>query len=80
MPTSQPKLLDLVRERIRVKHYSLRTDEAYLGWIKRFIFFHGKRLRHPAEMGKEEVEAFLTSLAVERNVAASTHIVGHPVS
>ena len=46
---SAPKLLELVRERIRVKHYSLRTEEAYLHWIRRFIFFHGKR--HPREMG-----------------------------
>jgi len=59
-----------VRDRLRLKHYSLRTETAYVGWIKRYIFFHGKR--HPREMGKAEVEAFLTSLAVERNVAAST--------
>ena len=45
-----PRLLDQVRERIRVKHYSLRTEDAYLHWIRRFIFFHGKR--HPAEMGR----------------------------
>ncbi|MBI4987209.1 MAG: integron integrase [Rhodocyclales bacterium] len=65
-----PKLLDQVRDRLRLKHYSLRTETAYVGWIKRYIFFHGKR--HPSEMGKAEVEAFLTSLAVERNVSAST--------
>lgn len=65
-----PRLLDQVRDRLRVKHYSLRTEQAYLGWIRRYILFHGKR--HPAQMGKDEVEAFLTSLAVERNVAAST--------
>jgi len=65
-----PGLLDRVRDRLRLKHYSLRTETAYVGWIKRYIFFHGKR--HPREMGKAEVEAFLTSLAVERNVAAST--------
>jgi integron integrase len=55
---------------LRLKHYSIRTEDAYLGWIRRFIFFHDKQ--HPGSMGKEEVEAFLTSLAVERNVAAST--------
>ncbi|MEW5888529.1 MAG: integron integrase [Pseudomonadota bacterium] len=67
---SPPRLLDQVRDRLRLKHYSLRTETAYVGWIKRYILFHGKR--HPREMGKAEVEAFLTSLAVERNVAAST--------
>jgi hypothetical protein len=51
-----PRLLDRVRERIRFKHYSLRTEDAYVQWIKRFILFHGKR--HPAEMGAAEVEAF----------------------
>ncbi len=52
-----PKLLGQVRERIRVKHYSLHTEDAYLHWIRRFIFFHGKR--HPREMGGTEVKAFL---------------------
>ena len=65
-----PKLLDQGRERIRVKHYSLRTEDAYLHWIRRFIFFHGKR--HPREMGGPEVEAFLSELAVAGRVAAST--------
>lgn len=65
-----PRLLDLVRERIRVKHYSLRTEQAYTGWIKRYILFHDKR--HPRDMGKVEVEAFLGALAVERNVSAAT--------
>lgn len=65
-----PRLLDQVRDRLRVKHYSLRTEQAYVGWIRRFILFHDKR--HPGEMGKEEVESFLTSLAVERNVASAT--------
>ena len=64
------RLLDQVRERIRVKHYSLRTEDAYLHWIRRFIFFHGKR--HPREMGGPEVEAFLSHLATEGRVAAST--------
>jgi hypothetical protein len=64
------KLLDQVRDAIRVRHYSIRTEEAYTGWIKRYILFHGKR--HPAEMGQAEITAFLSSLAVERNVSAST--------
>lgn len=66
----QPKLLDLVRERCRVKHYGLRTERAYVQWIRRYILFHGKR--HPREMGGPEVEAFLTSLAVQGHVAPST--------
>jgi integrase len=65
-----PKLFDQIRERLRLKHYSLRTEQSYVQWAKRYIFFHGKR--HPAEMGKPEIEAFLTSLAVERGVSAST--------
>jgi integrase len=64
------KLLDRVREAIRFKHYSLRTEQAYVDWIKRFILFHGKR--HPESMGAEEVRTFLTDLAVNQNVAAST--------
>jgi len=68
--TVKPRLLDQVREKIRLKHYSIRTEQAYVDWIKRYILFHGKR--HPQEMGKQEVEQFLTHLAVERNVAAST--------
>jgi len=65
-----PKLLDQVRERLRVKHYSLRTEDAYLHWIRRFILFHGKR--HPREMGGAQVEAFLSHLATEERVASST--------
>ena len=65
-----PRLLDQVRDKIRLKHYSLRTEQAYLDWIKRFILFHGKR--HPGELGAREVEAFLTHLAAVRNVSAST--------
>ena len=65
-----PRLLDQVRDRLRLKHYSLRTEQAYVGWIKRYIIFHGKR--HPPDMGEPELEAFLTSLAVQRNVSAST--------
>ncbi|MGQ0652727.1 MAG: integron integrase [Betaproteobacteria bacterium] len=67
---AQPRLLDQVRERLRVKHYSLRTEEAYLHWIRRFIFFHGKR--HPRELGGPQVEAFLSHLASVGQVAAST--------
>jgi len=65
------RLLDQVRERLRGLHYSLRTEDAYLHWCRAFIRFHGRR--HPAEMGAAEVEAFLTFLAAERSVAASTH-------
>jgi site-specific recombinase XerD len=63
-------LLDQVRDAIRLKHYSIRTEEAYVNWIRRFILFHGKR--HPKDMGGPEIEAFLTHLAVEGHVAAST--------
>ncbi len=68
--SNQPKLLDQVRARIRVKHYSIRTEDQYVHWIKRFIYFHDKR--HPREMGAAEVEAFLSDLAVNGRVAAST--------
>ena len=66
----QPKLLDIVRNKIRLKHYSIRTEEAYVFWIKRYIYFHNKR--HPKDMGRTEIEAFLTDLAVNGEVAAST--------
>ncbi|CDH43256.1 integron integrase [Candidatus Contendibacter odensensis] len=69
-PPPPPKLLDQMRERIRVKHYSIRTESAYVDWARRFILFHHKR--HPREMSAPEVEAFLTHLAVERKVSAST--------
>ena len=65
-----PKLLDQVVARLRVKHYSTRTEKVYVDWIKRYILFHSKR--HPQEMGAAEVEAFLSHLAVDRAVAAST--------
>lgn len=70
--SSQPKkrLLDQVRETIQRKHYSLRTETAYVDWIKRYIFFHHKR--HPAEMGAPEIEQFLNHLAVDKKVAAGT--------
>jgi integron integrase len=66
----QPRLIDRMRDRIRLKHYSIRTEYAYVDWVRRYIVFHGKR--HPAEMGAAEVETFLTHLAVHGNVAAST--------
>jgi len=66
----KPRLLAQVREQIRLKHYSIRTEQVYCEWVKRFIRFH--RYRHPAEMGAPEVEAFLSDLAVRRNVSAST--------
>ena len=66
----KPKLLDRVRHAIRTRHYSYRTEEAYVGWVRRFILFHRKR--HPAEMGQPEIERFLTGLAVEQRVASST--------
>src|SRR3954469_20975913 len=65
-----PKLLDRVRQACRVRHYSIRTEDAYADWAERFIRFHG--IRHPNTMGEPEVNAFLTHLAVERRVAAST--------
>jgi integron integrase len=67
---AKPKLLDQVRRTLRTKHYSIRTEEAYVNWIKRFILFHHKR--HPQEMNSSEIEQFLTYLAVEQNVAPST--------
>jgi integron integrase len=66
----QPKLLDRVRDRCRVRHLSLSTEHAYVGWIRRFILFHDKR--HPLQMGAAEASAFLTHLAVDGHVAAST--------
>jgi len=70
MVRSEPRLLDQLRDRIRLKHYSIRTEQAYSDWVRRFVLFHGKR--HPRELGHEEVEAFLTHLAVAGRVAAST--------
>ena len=64
------KLLDQVREQIRIRHYSIRTEDAYVSWIKRYIIFHKKR--HPNELGKSDIEAFLSHLAIDRKVAAST--------
>ena len=64
------KLLDQIRDEIRIHHYSIRTEEAYTQWAKRFILFHNKR--HPTEMGAAEIKAFLTHLAVDESVASST--------
>ena len=65
-----PKLLDRLRTQIRLRHYSLRTEQTYVDWARRYILFHGKR--HPKEMGAAELRDFLSHLAVDRNVAAST--------
>ena len=70
MVAKSPKLLEQVRESIRTKHYSYRTEKTYVDWIKRFILFHGKR--HPKEMGAEEVQKYIIYLANERQVASST--------
>jgi integron integrase len=68
--TNKPKLLDQVRDVIRRRHYSIRTEKAYIDWIRRFILYHNKR--HPSEMAEEEVAEFLTHLARDRDVAPST--------
>ena len=67
---AKPKLLQTVRDKVRAKHYSYRTEQSYVAWIRRFVLFNGKR--HPKDMGALEVESFLTHLAVERRVSAST--------
>lgn len=67
---SQKKLLDQVREQIRVRHYSIKTERTYIGWIKRYILFHQKK--HTIDIGKVEIEAFLIHLAVDRKVSATT--------
>jgi len=68
--TPKPKLLQQVRDAVRRKHFSPRTEESYVHWVKRFVFFHGKR--HPIELGEAQVTAFLNHLARDRGVAAST--------
>lgn len=70
MRSKPKKLLDQVREQIRIKHYSIRTEDTYVSWIKRYIYFHKKR--HPKDLGKPDIEAFLSHLALERRVAAAT--------
>lgn len=64
------KLLDIVRDKIRFKHYSISTEKTYVYWIKHYIFYHNKK--HPIKMGKIEIESFLTHLAVNRQVSPST--------
>ncbi|HUR54484.1 MAG TPA: phage integrase N-terminal SAM-like domain-containing protein, partial [Gemmataceae bacterium] len=89
-PPRPPKLLDRVRHACRVRHYSIRTEDAYHDWVRRFVLFHD--LRHPDTMAEPEVNAFLTDLAVNGNVAASTqnqalsallflyeHVLGRPL-
>jgi len=66
----KPKLLDQLREALRSRHYSRRTEQTYCHWVKKFIFFHN--VRHPAEMAEPEMNQFLTHLAVKENVSAST--------
>ncbi|MBP9031904.1 MAG: phage integrase N-terminal SAM-like domain-containing protein [Dysgonomonadaceae bacterium] len=70
MTENKPRLLDQVRQIIRVKHYSLITEESYINWIKRFIFFNNKK--HPIEMGEKEIGEFITHLAKNEKVSAST--------
>jgi len=70
LPVARPRLPDQVRDAIRLRHYSRRTERAYVGWIRRFILFHGKR--HPRAMGADEVTAFLSALARDQRVSAST--------
>lgn len=90
VPTAKPKLLDQLREALRSRHYSKRTEQTYCSWVKRFIYFHN--VRHPQEMAEPEINAFLTHLAVKEKVAASTqnqalsaflflyrHVLGHEV-
>jgi len=69
MEPRPPRLLDPLRDRIRLKHYSLRTEQTYAHWVRRFMLFQGKG--HPRELGAREVEAFLTRLAAERRFTAS---------
>ena len=76
---ARPKLLAVVRDRMRARHSSYRTEQAYVGWIKRFALYSGKR--HPSEMGAAEVEGFLTHLAVERqrgyDIRTVQELMGH---
>lgn len=69
-PYGKPKLIDRLRQELRARHYSRRTEQAYVLWVKRFFFFHG--VRHPNEMVEPEINAFLTHLAVKEHVTAST--------
>ena len=70
MDAGKPKLLDQMKSIMRMKHYSLQTEKSYVQWVRRYIYFHNKR--HPEEMGALDVQKFLSYLAVEQNVSAST--------
>ena len=70
MDTGKPKLLDQMKNVMRIKHYSLQTEKSYIQWVRRYIYFHNKR--HPEEMGALDVQKYLSYLAVEQNVSAST--------
>jgi len=70
-PDTSPRLLDLLRQHVRLLHYSIRTEEAYVHWVRAFIRYHG--LRHPSELAGPDIQAFLTWLANERDVAPGTH-------
>src|SRR5471030_1845153 len=69
-PPAEPRLLDQLRSHIRMRHYSIRTERTYAQWVKRFVVFNG--MRHPRDMGAQEITDFLSSLATDLNVAAST--------
>ena len=73
--SGKPRLMDQVRDAIRLRHYSYRTEQQYVSWILRFIRFHDRR--HPEELGGPEVESFLTYLATQRHVAAATQAQAH---
>ena len=80
-PLQSIRLLDQVRERIRYLHYSLKTEKAYLHWVRFFIRWNATQpggMRHPRDMGKTEIEAFLSMMANERKVSASTHNQASP--
>lgn len=66
----KPKLLDLIRNEIRLRHFSIRTEKAYVGWVYKYVLFHNKK--HPIEMGEKEVMQYLSYLAVNRNVSKAT--------
>jgi site-specific recombinase XerD len=70
LPDGKPKLLNQVRNVIRTKHYSIRTEQSYTDWIKRYIFYHNKQ--HPENLNEKHISEFLTHLAVQKNVASST--------
>ncbi len=74
-PARKQKLLQEVRSVLRTKHLSLRTEQAYVQWIRRFILFHNKR--HPVEMGEEEIREFISDVAVNAKISASTQTVAH---